>query len=145
MIFWHYFRIIQLYLLNVTCIVLYMFGPVATHGHAPSHSKRTGEACSQGSDEGNIFSRREETSTILGNLVNLARPGTGTFNSNWILDSGTSKHVTGASSEFASFTRFPPTYKEAIQTADGTAQCDNPPRKIPYYCLNQSTLVTRQY
>jgi hypothetical protein len=23
--------------------------------------------------------------------------------------------------------------------------CDNPPRKIPYYCLNQSTLVTRQY
>jgi hypothetical protein len=23
--------------------------------------------------------------------------------------------------------------------------CDNPPRKIPYYCLNQSTLVIRQY
>jgi hypothetical protein len=27
----------------------------------------------------------------------------------------------------------------------GGAACDNPPRKIPYYCLNQSTLVTRQY
>jgi hypothetical protein len=39
MIFWHYFRIIQFYLLNVTCIVLYIFGPVATHGHAPSSYK----------------------------------------------------------------------------------------------------------
>jgi hypothetical protein len=39
MIFWYYFCIIQLYLLNVTCIVLYIFGPVATHGHAPSTLK----------------------------------------------------------------------------------------------------------
>jgi hypothetical protein len=23
-------------------------------------------------------------------------------------------------------------------------RCDNPPRKIPYYCLNQSTLVIKQ-
>jgi hypothetical protein len=36
MIRWHYFRIIQFYLLNVTCIVLYIFGSVATHGYPPS-------------------------------------------------------------------------------------------------------------
>jgi hypothetical protein len=40
MIYWHYFRIIRFYLFNVTCIVLYIFGPVATHGHAPSSFKR---------------------------------------------------------------------------------------------------------
>jgi hypothetical protein len=31
-----YFRPIQFYLLNVTCIVLYIFGSVATHGHDAS-------------------------------------------------------------------------------------------------------------
>jgi hypothetical protein len=36
MIYWHYFRITQFYLLKVICIVLYMFGLVAKHGHAPS-------------------------------------------------------------------------------------------------------------
>jgi hypothetical protein len=36
MIYWHYFRITQFHLLKVICIVLYMFGPLATHGHAPS-------------------------------------------------------------------------------------------------------------
>jgi hypothetical protein len=40
----------------------------------------------------------------------------------WILDSGTSRHVTGASREFASCTQYPPTRKETIQTADGTPQ-----------------------
>ncbi|WVZ82886.1 hypothetical protein U9M48_030094 [Paspalum notatum var. saurae] len=73
-------------------------------------------------NEGNNSLRREETSTVLGNLVNLARPGTGTFNTNWILDSGASRHVTGESDEFASYTPFPLSRKETIQTADGTAQ-----------------------
>ena len=73
-------------------------------------------------NEENTFSRRDETSTVLGNLVNLARPGTGTFNSSWILDSGASRHVMGASGEFASYTPFSPTSKETIQTADRTAQ-----------------------
>jgi hypothetical protein len=36
MIYWHYFRITQFYLLKVICIVLYIFGAIATHGHAPS-------------------------------------------------------------------------------------------------------------
>jgi hypothetical protein len=36
MIYWHYFRIIQFYLLNVTYIILYIFEPVATHAHAPN-------------------------------------------------------------------------------------------------------------
>ena len=40
----------------------------------------------------------------------------------WILDSGASKHVTGAPDEFISYTPYPSTYKETIQTADGTCQ-----------------------
>jgi hypothetical protein len=36
MIYWHYLRIIQFYLLKVIYIALYIFAPVATHGHAPS-------------------------------------------------------------------------------------------------------------
>jgi hypothetical protein len=40
----------------------------------------------------------------------------------WILDSGASKHVTGTSSEFTSYIKYPPTRKEIIQTADGTPQ-----------------------
>jgi hypothetical protein len=35
-IYWHYLRIIQFYLLKVIFIVLYIFGSVATHGHATS-------------------------------------------------------------------------------------------------------------
>jgi hypothetical protein len=40
----------------------------------------------------------------------------------WILDSGASKHVTGAPSEIVFYTPHPSTYKETIQTADGTCQ-----------------------
>jgi len=43
-------------------------------------------------------------------------------NSRWILDSGASKHVTGRSSEFASYKLYPSSYREKIQTADGTSQ-----------------------
>jgi len=42
-------------------------------------------------------------------------------NSRWILDSGASKHVTGRSSEFASYKLYPSSYREKIQTADGTS------------------------
>ena len=38
----------------------------------------------------------------------------------WILDSGASKHVIGAPDEFISYTSYPSTYKETIQTVDGT-------------------------
>lgn len=43
-------------------------------------------------------------------------------NSSWILDSGASKHVTGRSSEFASYKLYPSSYKKTVQTADGTFQ-----------------------
>ncbi|XP_071679982.1 uncharacterized protein [Lolium perenne] len=43
-------------------------------------------------------------------------------NSDWILDSGASKHVTGNISEFDSYTQYPSTHRGTIQTADGTAQ-----------------------
>ena len=36
------------------------------------------------------------------------------YNSDWILDSGASRHVTGMSSEFASFTPYPDAHKETI-------------------------------
>jgi transposase InsO family protein len=62
--------------------------------------------------------KSNETSAMLGNFVNLARHG----QSNWILDSGASRHVTGTSSEFASYIPFHSTHKETIQIADGTAQ-----------------------
>jgi hypothetical protein len=62
--------------------------------------------------------KSNEASTILGNFVNLARYG----KRNWILDSGASRHVTGTSSEFASYISFPSTCKETIQTAHGRAQ-----------------------
>jgi len=73
-------------------------------------------------NEKQYLSRQEETPTILDNLINLARPLTGASHANWILDSGASKHVTGQSNEFASYTPYPSTYKETIQTADGTHQ-----------------------
>ena len=41
---------------------------------------------SQGPTGGENFSSADDTSTVLGNLINLAHPGTGTFNANWILD-----------------------------------------------------------
>ena len=40
----------------------------------------------------------------------------------WILDSGASRHVTGAQSEFLTYKSYPSTHKETIQTADGTCQ-----------------------
>jgi hypothetical protein len=42
--------------------------------------------------------------------------------SEWILDSGASKHVTGSISEFDSYSPYPPTHRGTIQTADGTSQ-----------------------
>jgi transposase InsO family protein len=39
-----------------------------------------------------------------------------------ILDSGASKHVTGSSKEFESYTQYPLRHIETIQTADGTSQ-----------------------
>ena len=69
-----------------------------------------------------IRKEREKT-TVLGNLVNLAHPMQMQVpHSTWILDSGASRHVTGMPSEFVSFTPYPPTYKETVQTADGTSQ-----------------------
>lgn len=52
----------------------------------------------------------KQTATTFGNLVSLAQPDKGTFHANWILDSGASRHVTGTSSEFSSYTSFPPIF-----------------------------------
>jgi hypothetical protein len=45
-----------------------------------------------------------------------------TLDSEWVLDSEASKHVTGNIREFELYTQYPSTYHETIQTADGTAQ-----------------------
>ena len=42
-------------------------------------------------------------------------------NLDWILDSGATKHVSGMSNEFASYTPHPCTHKEMIRTANGTS------------------------
>jgi hypothetical protein len=44
------------------------------------------------------------------------------LNSEWILDSGASKHVAGSIGEFESYRSATPMHQETIQTADGTAQ-----------------------
>ena len=44
------------------------------------------------------------------------------LDSDWILDSGASRHVTGSIREFELYNQYPSTYHETIQTADGTAQ-----------------------
>lgn len=71
---------------------------------------------------GNEFPKENKKATMPGNLINLARPNKSTSYANWILDSGASRHVTVASSEFASYSAYPSTHSETIQTADGTCQ-----------------------
>jgi hypothetical protein len=67
-----------------------------------------------------------------GNIASFAHSATGTCDTlalasistsrspDWIVDSGASRHVTGAAREFSSYTHL--TAPESIQTADGTAQ-----------------------
>jgi len=76
----------------------------------------------QGSSRRRDFLKETKKATMLGNLINPARLDNGTSCANWILDSGASRHVTGASSEFASYNAYPSTHSEIIQTADGTCQ-----------------------
>ena len=44
------------------------------------------------------------------------------LNSDWVLDSGASKHVAGCLGEFESYCPSSPSHQQTIQTADGTAQ-----------------------
>jgi hypothetical protein len=70
------------------------------------------------------------TTSHFGNFANYAHLGKGTqaqalastyrHNVEWVIDSGASKHVTGISSVFKTYT--PHSYSETIQTADGTSQ-----------------------
>jgi hypothetical protein len=70
------------------------------------------------------------TTSHFGNFANYAHLGKGTqaqalastcrHNIEWVVDSGASKHVTGTSSYFKTYT--PHSYSETIQTADGTSQ-----------------------
>jgi len=68
------------------------------------------------------------TTNHFGNFANYAHLGKGTqaqalastyrHNIEWVIDSGASKHVTGISSSFKTYT--PHSYSETIQIADGT-------------------------
>jgi len=55
-------------------------------------------------------------------ILNQAFTSMQSYTSNWILDSGASRHVTGMSTEFASYSPYTHSYKETIQTADGTSR-----------------------
>jgi len=71
-----------------------------------------------------------DTTSHFGNFANYSHLGKGTqaqalastcrHNIEWVIDSGASKHVTGMSSSFKTYT--PHSYSETIQTADGTSQ-----------------------
>jgi hypothetical protein len=83
-------------------------------------------------DEKDLKSNDQGTTTLVDNVANLVHSDLGILNqalapisnsnSNWILDSGASRHVTGMPSEFASYTPYPYSHKETIQTADGTSR-----------------------
>ena len=70
------------------------------------------------------------TTSHFGNFANYAHLGKGTqaqalastcrHNIEWVIDSGASKHVTGTSSSFKTYT--PQSYSETIQTVDGISQ-----------------------
>ncbi|VAH22706.1 unnamed protein product [Triticum turgidum subsp. durum] len=81
--------------------------------------------------QGESKSRSQEDNTF-GNFAHFVYTGEGNFANasisthdflpDWILDSGASKHVAGTSTEFESYTQYPITHCETIQTADGTSQ-----------------------
>lgn len=74
----------------------------------------------------------EVDSAAYGNFANLvsmdegnsekASLATNENDTEWILDSGASKHVAGKFGVFESYIKHPPTHKGTIQTADGTKQ-----------------------
>jgi hypothetical protein len=89
------------------------------------------EKCSK-NDQVTITAPVEKTTTSVDNIVkyvpsdsgilNQAFISTQNFKPNWILYSGASRHVTGMSSEFTSYTPYLYSHKETIQTTDGTSQ-----------------------
>ena len=87
------------------------------------------------------------TTSHFGNFANYAHLGKGTqaqalastyrHNIEWVIDLGASKHVTGTSSSFKTYT--PHSYSETIQTADGTSQPIHGVGSIectPFLCLS---------
>jgi GAG-pre-integrase domain len=76
------------------------------------------DASTSASSRGNIASF-VHSATSIGDTLALASIST-TRSQNWMVDSGASRHVTGAAREFSSYTHL--AVPESIQTADGTAQ-----------------------
>ena len=87
----------------------------------PTTSTSQGQSKEEGQNEATFGNFAHYVYKDEGNIdrVSIA---THNVNSDWILDSGASKHVTGNISEFDSYTQYPPTHRGTIQTADGTAQ-----------------------
>jgi transposase InsO family protein len=87
-------------------------------------STSQGQAKEEGQKEATFGNFAHYVYTPEGNIGNIDRASLATYNvdSEWILDSGASKHVTGNIREFDSYSQYPPTHRGTIQTADGTAQ-----------------------
>jgi hypothetical protein len=64
----------------------------------------------------------EVDDTAYGDFAEKASLATNENDTEWVLDSGVSKHVAGKSCVFESYHKTPPTHKGTIQTADGTKQ-----------------------
>ena len=66
----------------------------------------------------------QETTSSSNSVADAVHSDSGTFNQNhtsdWILDSGASRHVMGKLNEFTSYTPYSHSYKGTIKTADGT-------------------------
>lgn len=66
----------------------------------------------------------QEAASSSDTIIDVVHSDSGTFNqnhiSNWILDSGASRHVTGKVNEFTSYTPYSHSYKGTIKTTDGT-------------------------
>jgi len=66
----------------------------------------------------------QKTTSSSDTVADALHSDSGIFNqnhtSNWILDSGASRHVTGKVNEFTSYTPYSHSYKGTIKTADGT-------------------------
>jgi hypothetical protein len=91
--------------------------------------KRKQKAASEGK---RVLDDASTSASTRANIASFAHSATGTCDTlalasistsrspDWIVDSGASRHVTGAAREFSSYTHL--TVPESIQTADGTAQ-----------------------
>jgi hypothetical protein len=84
------------------------------------------------SEQNEVKKGEQQTDTSFGNFAHFVYTNEGKIesasiamdrlNSEWVLDSGATKHVSGSIGEFESYYPCPPMHQQTIQTVDRTAQ-----------------------